>query len=181
MTQTQTYPAEKAHRLDSKLRRLLQNPYIILRPFVSKGMTVLDYGCGNGYFSIPISELVGNTGKVYSIDIQEEMLQKLSTKLTDLNITNVTPVLKGNEKLGFRILFDFVVAVYVVHEIQDQKAFFEEMFDLLKPNGKMLIVEPDIIVSKRKFNKTLDLAKQIGFVECEQLNIFFSKSRILMK
>jgi len=179
--QAHIFSAQKADTLDSKIRRLLQNPFKILTPYVSDGMTVLDFGCGNGYFSIPLSKMVGNSGKVYSVDIQKEMLDKLSIKLTSLSISNITTVNIGNEKLNLPVLLDFALAVYVVHEIPDKISFFKELFDLLKPKGKLLIIEPDFIVSRRNFNKTLEIAKQVGFIEYKNLNLLFSKTRILMK
>ncbi len=179
--QTHIFSAQKADTLDSKIRRLLQNPFKILTPYVSEGMTVLDYGCGNGYFSIPLSKMAGNSGKVYSVDIQKEMLDKLETKLASLSISNITTVNIGNEKLNLPVLLDFAIVVYVVHEIQDKISFFKELFALLKPQGKLLIIEPDFIVSRRNFKKTLEIAKQVGFIEYKNLNLLFSKSRILMK
>lgn len=179
--QTHIFSAQKADALDSKIRRLLQNPFKILTPYVSVGMTVLDYGCGNGYFSIPLSKMVGNSGKVYSVDIQKEMLDKLEIKLTSLSISNITTVNIGNEKLNLPVLLDFALAVYVVHEIPDKISFFKELFDLLKPKGKLLIIEPDFIVSRRNFNNTLEILKQVGFIEYKNLNLLFSKTRILMK
>jgi len=181
LEQTHIFSAQKADTLDSKIRRLLQNPIIVLTPFVTKGMTVLDYGCGNGFFSIPLSKMVGNKGKVYSVDIQKEMLDKLEIKIASLSISNITKIHVGNEKLNFPTLLDFAIAVYVVHEIPDKESFFKEMFELLNPNGKLLIMEPDFIVSRRNFNKTLEIAKQVGFIEKEELNLLFSKTRILMK
>lgn len=178
---THIFSAQKADTLDSRIRRVLQNPFKILTPYVFDGMTVLDYGCGNGYFSIPLSKMVGNSGKVYSVDIQKEMLDKLAIKFTSLSISNITMVNIGNEKLNLPVLLDFVIAVYVVHEIPDKNSFFKEVFDLLKPKGKLLIVEPDFIVSRRNFNRTLEIAKQTGFIEFEKPNLFFSKTRILMK
>jgi ubiquinone/menaquinone biosynthesis C-methylase UbiE len=179
--QIHVFPAGKAHQLNSRIRRLLQNPYKILTPYVSRGMMVLDYGCGNGYFSIPLSRMVNYSGKVYSVDIQREMLDKLTIKLKELNIKNITLIQKETEKLNLPVLFDFALAAYVVHEIPDQEQFFREIAVLLKPEGKLLIIEPDFIVSKRKFNQTLEFAKQVGFIECEKLNLFLSKARILMK
>jgi len=179
--QTHVFSAQKADTLDSKIRKLLQNPYKILTPFVTNGMTVLDYGCGNGFFSIPLSGMVGKMGKVYSVDIQKEMLDKLSAKILSLNISNITAIHCGKDKLKLPVLADFAIAVYVVHEIPDQKKFFREVFDLLNPNGKLLVIEPDFIVSGRKFNETLEFAKQAGFIENEKLNLLLSKSRILLK
>lgn len=179
--QTHVFSAQKADTLDSKIRRLLQNPSKVLTPFVTNGMTVLDYGCGNGFFSIPLSGMVGDTGNVYSVDMQKEMLDKLEIKIASLSISNITKIHVGNEKLNLPSLLDFAIAIYVVHEIPDKESFFKEMFELLSPNGKLLIIEPDFIVSRRNFNKTLEIAKQVGFIENEKLNLLFSKSRILIK
>lgn len=179
--QTNIFSFQKAEQLDGKIRRLLQNPFKILNPYISEGMTVLDYGCGNGYFSIPLSKMAGNSGKVFAVDIQKEMLDKLSAKIQALNISNITAIHCGKDKLKLPVLADFAIAVYVVHEIPDQKKFFREVFDLLNPNGKLLVIEPDFIVSGRKFNETLEFAKQAGFIENEKLNLLLSKSRILLK
>lgn len=181
MTQTHTFPAQKAHQLDHKLRRWLQNPIKILSPFVNEGMTVIDYGCGNGFFSIPLSILTGESGRVFSIDIQQEMLNKLSIKLSKYGISNVTSVLKENGPLKLPILFDFAIAIYVVHEIDDQDAFFKEMNKLLKPSAKLLIMEPDFIVSRKNFRKTLARAKNAGFEPFKSLNLLFSKTIVLSK
>ena len=68
-----------------------------------------------------------------------------------------------------------------LQSIPDQKKFFRDVFDLMKPKGKLLIIEPDFIVSGRKFKVTLEIAKQTGFIDNEKLNLLFSKSRILQK
>ncbi len=128
-----------------------------------------------------VLKMVGYSGKVFAVDIQKEMLDKLSAKILALNISNITAIHSGNDKLKLPVLADFAIAVYVVHEIPDKESFFKEMFELLSPNGKLLIIEPDFIVSRRNFNKTLEIAKQVGFFENEKLNLLFSKTRILMK
>jgi 2-polyprenyl-3-methyl-5-hydroxy-6-metoxy-1,4-benzoquinol methylase len=53
-------PVERAASLDNRIRRWLQNPQKILRPYIEKGMTVLDIGCGPGFFSIDMAQLVAN-------------------------------------------------------------------------------------------------------------------------
>ena len=45
--------------LANPLRRIFENPDKLLAPFVCNGMTVIDYGCGMGFFTIPLARLVG--------------------------------------------------------------------------------------------------------------------------
>jgi predicted O-methyltransferase YrrM len=63
--------------LASPLRRLFLNPGKILRPYVKEGMTVLEVGPGMGFFSLPLAKLVGESGHVICVDIQEKMLKNL--------------------------------------------------------------------------------------------------------
>jgi ubiquinone/menaquinone biosynthesis C-methylase UbiE len=70
-------PVEKAGMLDNSVRRLLQNPKKILEPYIYNGMTILDLGCGPGFFSIEIAKLLTDSGKVIAADLQEEMLDKI--------------------------------------------------------------------------------------------------------
>ena len=57
--------------LDNRIRKWLQNPQKILRPYIEEGMTVLDVGCGPGFFSIDIAQMVGKSGRVIASDLQE--------------------------------------------------------------------------------------------------------------
>ena len=55
-------PVERAGGLYNKIRRWLQNPQKILRPYIEEGMTVLDLGCGPGFFSNIRSEVTQDCG-----------------------------------------------------------------------------------------------------------------------
>jgi SAM-dependent methyltransferase len=79
-------PVQRAGSLDNAIRRWLQNPLKILSPYVEEGMTALDVGCGPGFFTVPLAELVGKTGRVIAADLQDGMLQKVRGKVkgTDL-------------------------------------------------------------------------------------------------
>jgi ubiquinone/menaquinone biosynthesis C-methylase UbiE len=72
---------ERAGSLDNRIRRWIQDPQKILRPYIEEGMTVLDLGCGPGHFSIALAQMVGKSGRVIAADLQEEMLQKLRDKI----------------------------------------------------------------------------------------------------
>ena len=66
--------------LDNFVRRLIQNPKRIIGEYIQKGDTIIDLGCGPGYFSIDMAELTGDTGKVIAVDLQKEMLAKVGKK-----------------------------------------------------------------------------------------------------
>ena len=74
-------PVERAGSLDSRIRRWGQNPQKILGPYIEKGMTVLDIGCGPGFFSIDMAQMVGKSCRVITSDLQEGMLQKVRDKI----------------------------------------------------------------------------------------------------
>lgn len=77
---TRVCPWQRAWALDSWIRRLVHNPHKIVGGYIKEGQTVLDLGSGPGMFSIAMAEMVGEKGKVISVDIQEEMLQMLKRK-----------------------------------------------------------------------------------------------------
>ena len=74
-------PVERAGRLDNRIRRWVQNPQKLLKPYIQEGMTVLDIGCGPGFFSLDMAQMVGKSGRVIGADLQEGMLQKLRDKI----------------------------------------------------------------------------------------------------
>ena len=77
-------PVSLAGGLDSGIRKLLQNPGRILNAHVREGMTVLDLGCGPGFFSVEMARRVGESGSVIAVDLQEGMLERLRKKLEEV-------------------------------------------------------------------------------------------------
>lgn len=63
-----------ADTFDNPLRRYFHYPHALLMSYLKEGMTVIDIGCGMGYFSREMAKIVGNTGKVIAADLQQEML-----------------------------------------------------------------------------------------------------------
>jgi ubiquinone/menaquinone biosynthesis C-methylase UbiE len=175
-------PVEKAGSLDNRIRRWFQNPQKILRPYIKEGMTVLDIGCGPGFFSIDIARMVGKTGRVIASDLQEGMLQKVRDKIKGTEFEAIIKLHKCEEnKIGVSDHVDFVLLFYMVHEVPDKGRFFDEIGAILKPNGQVLIVEPPFHVSKSAFEKTIKKAKDVGFTDAEGTNMIFHKTVILKK
>ena len=141
-------PAEFSGSLDNPLRRLFHNPGKILGPFINKGMTVLDLGCGPGYFTGEIARLVGEEGSVIAADLQEKMLVKMAAKVKGKGVEKrVEMHLCSEDKIGIVKKVDFVLAFWMVHEVPDQLRMFEELRNILNPGGRVLVIEPKFHVT----------------------------------
>ena len=175
-------PVARAGSLDSRFRRWLQNPRKILGPYIEEGMTVLDLGCGPGFFTLEIAQMVGKSGRIIAADLQEGMLQKLMDKIkgTELEERITLHTCQKNE-IGISEKVDFVLAFYMVHEVPNQRALLLEMEAALKPNGQVLIVEPPFHVSKTAFEETIRIALGAGFTPADRPKVFLSKAVVLKK
>jgi|FaiFalFF_MnMetaG_3_1042247.scaffolds.fasta_scaffold12570_5 ubiquinone/menaquinone biosynthesis C-methylase UbiE len=132
---------ENAHRLHSEERMKILPPDEILKSCgLSKGMTMVDVGCGSGYFTIPASKIVGENGRVYAVDIQEEMLDKLKERGLP---SNVIPILARSD-YDFPLdvgISDFTFIAFVAHENDDLEKFFNEVKRITKDDGRVVILE----------------------------------------
>jgi ubiquinone/menaquinone biosynthesis C-methylase UbiE len=164
---------------DNFLRKLFHNPEKILRPYVAEGNTVLDIGPGMGYFSIPLARMVGEKGKVIAADVQPEMLEALRRRARKAGVEQqiITHLCKA-DSLGLNMQFDFVLAFWIVHEVPNHLAFFEEIKSLLKLSGKFLLGEPILHVNQAMFEKTVKTAESVGLVLKEKPKISLSRSAL---
>ncbi|MCW8803021.1 MAG: class I SAM-dependent methyltransferase [Ignavibacteriaceae bacterium] len=175
-------PVEKADSLDTRFRRWFQSPKKILKPYIKEGMTVLDLGCGPGFFSVELAKMVGSSGKVIAADLQKGMLEKLKEKIKGTQLENRITLHKCEEdKIGLTDNVDFILAFYVVHEIPDQDKLFAEIETIIKNSGQLLIVEPPFHVSEKAFAETIKKATAAGFKEIERPRVMFNKAVILRK
>ncbi len=141
---------------------------------------MLDLGCGPGFFSIDIAQMVGETGRLIASDLQEGMLQKLRNKIRGTQLEERITLHKcQKDKIGVSDKIDFVLAFYMVHEIQNQEAFFREIAAILKPIGQVLIVEPPFHVSKTAFEETIRTARRAGLFPAEMPKVLLSKAVVL--
>ena len=172
-------PVEKAGSLDNRFRKLIQNPNKILAPYIKNNMTVLDFGCGPGFFTIEIAKILGQSGKVIAIDIQDGMLEKIRKKIKGTSLEQNIELHKYYDRIDITEKIDFIIAFYVIHEVQNKDKLFEELKSILKPNGKILIVEPKFHVSKKSFENMTKKLENINFEIFNKPKIFFSRSVLL--
>ncbi len=175
-------PVEKAGGLDNSIRRFLQNPQKIVKSYIREGMTVLDMGCGPGFFTIEIAKLLNGTGKVIAADLQAGMLEKVRQKITGTELEQRITLHKcQSETIGITEKVDFVLAFYVVHEVPDQDKLFQELKSILKPSGKIFIVEPYFHVTGKAFKTMLERAKNIGFEIADPPKSYLNRAVVLMQ
>lgn len=110
---------------------------------VRQGATVADVGAGDGFFTSRLSRAVGPQGQVYAVDIDDKALELLRRRLQDEQVQNVT-VVKGapdDPKLPERAL-DAALIINSYHEMPQYQAMLAGLRRALKPDGRLVIVEP---------------------------------------
>lgn len=112
---------------------------------LKEGMVVADFGAGSGAYSKASSLLVGNSGKVYAIEVQKDLVKKLESELKYWSGSNIECIWGDIEKLrGTKIAdrsIDAVIVANVLFQVPDKLGLIDEARRILKKNGKVLLVE----------------------------------------
>jgi len=177
---THLHPLEKTRALESRLRLLLQNPGRILKGYIHPGMTVLDLGCGTGYFTLEIAKLLEKKGKVIAADVQKGMLEVLKQKLENSELQKQIQIHNNQENtLNLKEKVDFILAFYAFHEMKYLDSIINDLQKILKPETNILISEQKFHVSKYTFNTIIQKMENIGFEICKRPKIFLSRTVIM--
>ncbi len=153
--------------LASPLRRLHEPPGKLVGPFVQPGMTVVEPGCGFGFVSLELARLVGEEGKIISVDVEPRAVKRLEARARKAGLAG-RMVLRscGSRDLGladFEGLVDLIAIIHTLHELEDLPGFLAQAAALLKPSGRLLVVEPKGHVKPASFQAELELCKLVGF------------------
>jgi len=168
------------YTFDNPLRRFLHDPSALLAGMVREGMTAADIGCGRGYFSIALARMVGDGGTVIAVDIQQKMLDMMMKRAQRAGVARrIRPVLAAADNIGVRGPVDFVLAFWMAHEVENTERFFAQAFSALKAQGTMLVAEPNMHVSRRRFREIVQAARDAGFRESGAPAVRLSRAVIL--
>ena len=109
---------------------------------IEVGSKVADIGCHEGYLSFHLSKKVGNTGKVYAVDVKEYRLNNLKEHIKDRKVNNIEVILGDydNPKLPENNL-DVVFVMDTYHEMEDYMEILVHIKKALKQDGRILILE----------------------------------------
>ncbi|MEK7607358.1 MAG: methyltransferase domain-containing protein [Patescibacteria group bacterium] len=142
---------------------------------LSDGAIVADFGAGSGFYSLEAGLAVAPTGKVYAIDAQKELLERLKKEAKEHHIKNIEIIAGDLEKLGGSKLregsCDVVIASNILFMIGDKKNFLLEACRVLKAKGRLLIIDWAASFSQMGPHPThvfykddaLKLARETGF------------------
>lgn len=131
------------HKLDNEKRRAIMPPAETLVELgLERNNTMVDIGCGGGYFTIAASKIVGDPAKVFALDISEEMLGEVQRKALETGVSNIHAIRVDEYDLKIENhSADFALLCNVLHEIEDKERFINEISRILKPYGKLAIIE----------------------------------------
>lgn len=164
------------------LRSRVQNPAALLSPYVTPGDTVADIGCGPGFFTLALAELVGAEGRVIAVDIQRPMLDRMMKRAAAAGFDGrIVPQLAGEKSLGVTGGVDFALAFWMAHEVPDKGAFFAQIAAMLKPGARFLLVEPKFHVTASKYEKTVVAAVDAGLTLADEPYIWFSRAALFSR
>lgn len=107
---------------------------------IQRGMTVVDYGCGPGRYTVEFARLVGSDGKVYAVDLLDIALSETQKRLDKIGIKNVTLKLAHGYDTGIGgATADIVFAIDMFHHVSDSNAFLNEIYRITKPSGLLVL------------------------------------------
>lgn len=152
------------------------NPKEILVEFgLQPGDSVADFGCGTGFYTVAAADMVGDDGKVFAIEIQQELLTKarsLDSKKRE-NIEFIAADIESPKDTQLQSdSLDAVFLSNVLFQLEDKNAALTEAYRVLKHGGRLLVVdwtdsfgslgpEQKYIIGNKKATA---LAEEVGFV-----------------
>jgi ubiquinone/menaquinone biosynthesis C-methylase UbiE len=128
--------------LDDPKRDAYQKPHEVMQALdVREGEIVADIGAGSGYFTVRLAHHVGLSGRVYAVDVSPDMIRHLHTRVRDLGLLNVSPILAPPDDPLLPQPVDRFVIVDVWHHIENQEAYLASMKKQLKPGGQVVMID----------------------------------------
>ncbi len=131
--------------LMSEERKQQHNPETILKEAeIMEGMITADLGSGPGFFTIPMAQMTGEKGLVYAVDSNQLMLNGLIENIAKSEVNPNTIKIVNSDVCDTGIpkeSVDLVLFANVLHEVENRKAFLQEVKRISKPTAKIVDVD----------------------------------------
>ena len=141
---------------------------------IQPGINIADFGVGAGYFAVLLADAVGDKGRVYAIDIQEELLTKARSHDHGRH-DNIEFLLGDLEERGGSTLadntVDMVVLSNTLFQFENRPGGLTEAHRILKPGGRLVLIDwsesfdglgpqPEHVITK---DEAMSIARDVGF------------------
>ena len=159
--------------LEEKLRRTWYNPEAILNEAgLREGMTFVDVGCGDGFFTLLAAQALEGHGTVFCVDVDLEAIERLKAKAEKHHLTNIRAKVAAAEETVFcQACADVVFYSMVLHDFTDPAQVLQNARKMLKPTGAVVDLDwkklampfgPPVQIRFTE-EKATELIKQAGF------------------
>ena len=112
-----------------------------LRP----GLIVADFGSGSGLYALALAEAVGETGQVFAVDVQRDLLTRLKNIATQRKLENIEVIWGDIEEIEgahiARETLDMVLISNTLFQVENKINVFKEAWRVLKPQGALAIID----------------------------------------
>lgn len=112
---------------------------------ISDGMVIADLGSGSGFYSMEAARAVSPMGKVYAVDVQRDLLERLKKEAQASRVRGIDTIVGDLERLGGTRIrdnsCDVAIASNVLFMLEDRKTFLLEAKRILKHKGRILLID----------------------------------------
>ncbi len=106
------------------------------------GHLVADLGSGGGYFTFPMAEAVGPSGRVYAVDVDSSLLAYVASQSQKRELPQIETILAGEDGLGLPDeSVDLIFLSNVFHHLPDTEAYFRNARSILRDGGRVAVIE----------------------------------------
>jgi ubiquinone/menaquinone biosynthesis C-methylase UbiE len=169
------------YTFDNPLRRLLHDRRALLGPLVREGMTVADLGCGMGFFTVALAELVGPGGRVLAVDVQPRQLEHAGRRCERAGVRDRVELVRADGRGPMlRGPVDLALSFWMLHEVEAPDAFVDEVVAALRPGAAWLVAEPRLHVGAARFAEEVALLERRGLAGAP-LHVRWSHARLFTK
>ena len=119
-----------------------QSERVIESLVIAHGERVADLGSGGGYFTFPLARAVGDTGRVFAVDVDESMNEALRADVEERNASNVEIVQADYDDSRLApASVSLVFTSNTYHHIEDRVTYFERIAAALTEDGRIAIID----------------------------------------
>ena len=188
-TKVKSDPKKMDVFLSSERRKTLDTHRLLSLIPIHLHHVVADIGCGPGYFTIPLGKYLFD-GKVFALDIQQEMLDATRTALDAIHLTNVEVMRSKESKLPLEDdSLDGALLAFVLQEASNARALLKDTLRCLKKTGWLAVLEWDNqdmdgappLTQRIEESKLLGMAEKLGFRITARHDLSGNQYMIVMK